>query len=250
MSGDDLTKDAFLGGRVTAWQPGSGYRAGTDPVLLAAACPARPGDSVLELGCGAGVASLCLAARVRGIAVTGIERQPLYAALARRNAAEAGAPFEVIEADLVALPPEVRQRSFDHAIANPPYLRPGAGTSAGDAGREAALREETPLPLWIEVATARLAPGGWLTVIQAAERLPEMLGAMARLGSVSVLPLQPREGRPAGRVLLRARKGGRAPFRLLPPLVLHEGARHVTDGDSYSPRVAAILRDGAALDWP
>jgi tRNA1(Val) A37 N6-methylase TrmN6 len=249
VSGGDLTHDAFMGGRVRAWQPRRGYRAGNDPVLLAAACGARPGDSVLELGSGAGVASLCLAARVPEVAVTAVERQPLYADLARRNVAEAGAPVEVIEADLAELPAEVRQRSFHHVIANPPYFRAGAGTAAGDAGREAALREETPLSSWIEVAAARLRPGGWLTMIQVAERLPEVLGAMTGLGSVSVLPLQPREGRSAGRVLLRARKGGRAPFRLLPPLVLHVGAEHVADGDSYAPEVAAVLRDGGALDW-
>ncbi len=33
---DDLTDDAFLGGRLQLWQPISGYRAATDPVLLAA----------------------------------------------------------------------------------------------------------------------------------------------------------------------------------------------------------------------
>jgi tRNA1Val (adenine37-N6)-methyltransferase len=86
VSGEDLTRDAFLGGRLHVWQPARGYRAGTDPVFLAAACPARSGEHVLELGCGVGVASLCLAARVEGLALTGVERQVDYAALARRNA--------------------------------------------------------------------------------------------------------------------------------------------------------------------
>ena len=55
---DDLTCDAFLGGKLHLWQPrrGRGYRAGVDPVLLAASIEATAGQSVLELGCGVGAA--------------------------------------------------------------------------------------------------------------------------------------------------------------------------------------------------
>ena len=121
----DTTCDAFLGGRVQILQPRHGYRAATDPVFLAAACPAAAGDRVLELGCGVGVASLCLAARVPGLRLLGVERQGAYAALARANAAAAGVDFSVVEADLTRLPPEVRQQSFDHVLANPPYFATG-----------------------------------------------------------------------------------------------------------------------------
>ena len=56
--------DAFLGGRLVLRQPARGYRAGADAVMLAAACSARAGERVLELGCGAGAALFCLGARV------------------------------------------------------------------------------------------------------------------------------------------------------------------------------------------
>lgn len=246
---DDLTRDAFLGGRVHALQPSRGYRAGIDPVLLAAACPARTGQTVLELGCGVGVASLCLAARIPGLSIMGVERQADYADLARRNACEAGVAFAAITGDIAELPGELRQRSFDHVIANPPYFRAGEGTAAEDVGRETALREETPLALWTSVAAARLKQGGWLTMIQAAERLPDILSTLGRFGSISVLPVQAREGRAAGRVMLRARKGGRGPFRLLAPLVMHAGDRHIRDGDDYTPEISAVLRDGKPIDW-
>lgn len=243
----ELTHDAFLGGRVSAWQPRHGYRAATDPVLLAAAVEATPGQSVLELGCGVGVASLCLSARVPDLRLTGVERQSEYAELARRNL---GPGARIVTADLTDLPADLRQDSFDHVIANPPYYPAGGGTSARDAGREAALREETPLERWVEVAARRLAPKGWLTMIQAADRLPEVIGAIApRLGSVTLRPLAAREGRPAGRVLVKARKGGRAPFALLPPLILHAGSSHSTDGDDFTPLARAILRDATPLAW-
>jgi len=247
---DGLTHDGFLDGRVHAWQPRHGYRAATDPVFLAAACPAGPGDHVLELGCGVGVASLCLAARVQGVSLTGLERQSDYAALACRNADEAGVPVQIIEADLGDQPAEVARNHFHHVIANPPYYAAGAGTAARDPGREAALREDTPLPVWIACAKACLRPKGWLTLIQAADRLPDCLAALQQgFGSVAVRALSARTGRAAGRVLILARKGGRAPFRLLAPLVLHDGDRHHQDGDDYSQTARAILRDAAPLPW-
>ena len=72
---DALSDDKFLCGRLRLLQPVKGYRAATDPVLLAAACPAEPGQSVLDLGCGAGAATLCLGLRVPGLALSGLELQ-------------------------------------------------------------------------------------------------------------------------------------------------------------------------------
>jgi tRNA1(Val) A37 N6-methylase TrmN6 len=245
---EELTTDAFLGGRLTVRQPKSGYRAGVDPVLLAAAVPAKPGEAVLELGLGAGVAALCLGRRVPGVALAGIERQAGYAALARENAAANAIAIEVVEGDLARMPDALRARSFDHVMANPPYFRRETGTRAGDAGREAALAEATPLADWIEAGMRRLRPGGRLTVVQRADRLADLLAAFGgRRASVAVRPLAPREGREATLVLLAAVKGGRAPFRLLAPLVLHDGAAHLRDGEDYAAPVRAVLRDGAPL---
>lgn len=247
---DDLTRDAFLGGRLQIRQPARGYRAGIDPVLLAAAVPARAGQSVLDLGCGAGVAALCLGRRVAGLHLAGLERQPFYAELARRNGAENGIIWEVVTGDLAAMPAGLRARRFDHVIANPPFFDRTRRTAAADPGREAAMAEVTPLALWVEAAARRCAPGGYVSIIQAAERLPELLAHTARhLGSIEVLPLVPRRGRPAVRVLMRARKGGRAGFRLHDGWVLHAGEAHDGDRENYTPATASILRDGAALPF-
>jgi len=248
---DDLTRDAFLGGRVHLWQPRLGYRAGVDPVLLAASIPARAGQLVLELGCGAGAAVLCLAARVPGLSLTGVELQPGYADLARRNAVENATDLSVVCTDLKALPQALRQVQFDHILANPPYYRDGTHSPARDAGRATALSEQTPLDDWIKVAAQRLTPKGNLHMIQRTDRMPDMLAACAgRLGSVEILPLAARVGRAPDLVILRARKGGKASFCLHAPVILHHGPVHLRDGESYTAEITAILRDAAALTWP
>jgi len=243
---DALSDDKFLCGRLRLLQPLKGYRAATDPVLLAAACPAAPGESVLELGCGAGAALLCLGLRVPGLGLAGLELQPAYADLARRNAQRNGIAVEVHEGDLARMPAGLR-RDFDHVIANPPYY-PAGGSPSPVAARARAMQVDTPLAAWVQAATRRLRPGGWLTMISGADGLPEIIGALApKLGSGAVLPLAAREGRAALRVLVQARKGGRAPFRLLAPLVIHQGSAHDGDRESYTPEANAVLRDGADL---
>ena len=246
-----LSRDEFLGGQLRLWQPKQGYRAGVDPVLLAASIPAREGDSVLDLGCGAGVAALCVAQRVPGVQAVGLEVQPEYAELARRNANENGLALEVVDGDLAEMPASLKQRQFTHVLANPPYFDRNASTKVADTGREIGRGEATPLESWITAAAKRCAPKGTVTLIQRAERLPEMLSHAAKhLGSLEVLPLIPRKGRAARLVLLRGRKGGRAAFRLHDGWVLHEGGGHPGDRENYNAASTCILRLGAPLPFP
>lgn len=243
---EDLTDDKFLCGRLRLLQPRKGYRAATDPVLLAAAVPAQGGQSVLDLGCGAGAAALCLATRVPGLLLAGLEVQPAYAALARMNADRNGLAFDVIDGDLSNIPNALR-RGFDHVIANPPYYA-ADGTPSPLHSRDTALRVGVPLAEWVQISARRLNPGGWLTMILSADRLPDvMAGFSSQMGSIAVLPLAARQSRAAGRVILQARKGGRTPFRLLAPLILHQGEAHDGDRESYSPLANAVLRDGSDL---
>lgn len=245
----DTTCDAFLDGRIHVRQPAKGFRSGLDAVFLAAACPARSGEAVLEAGCGAGAASLCLLARVKNIAVTGVEADPALAALARENALENGFGdcFQIVAAAVEAawssFEGRLRRESYDHVIANPPYYVHGRARPSKD-GRNARSRAmpEHGLEAWLRFLAATAKPGGTATVIHTAAALPQLLSAFeGRFGGLRVIPLHPKAGAPAIRVIVWGIKGSRAPFSLAPGIVLHE-----EDGVP-STLAKAVLRDGAGL---
>jgi tRNA1(Val) A37 N6-methylase TrmN6 len=100
-------------------------------VLLAASIPAKPGQRVLELGCGVGTALFCLGHRVSGLVLTGVELQPLYVDCARRNAADNNIAVQVVEANLSNLPSSIRQTRYHHVLANPPYFFARSGHAIG-----------------------------------------------------------------------------------------------------------------------
>ena len=244
----ETTDNLFLGGRLNVLQPRTGYRAGADPVFLAAAVEARPGQTVLDLGCGVGTAMLCLAVRVPDLVLTGVEVQGDLARLSARNLERNGISGHVVEADLAALPDEIRAQRFDHVMTNPPFFDRRDGSQSGDFGRESGRGETMDVADWLDVALRRLVPGGHLTLINRIERLPDCLESLGgRAGDITVLPLAPRRERAAKLFVLRAIRSSRGPFRLRPPLVLHTGDAHAGDGDSYTPEAQAILRNGAAL---
>lgn len=229
-------------------QPKRGFRSGIDAVMLAAAVPAQAGDHVLELGCGVGVASLCLDARIAGLGFTGVEVQPAYADLAAQNVASNGATAQVICADLRALPADLRQRQFTHVMMNPPYFDRSHGHASDDAGRDVAMAGDTPLADWIDVGIKRLAPKGTLTIIQHIARLPEVLQAMSgRLGSVMIRPIAAHQDVAPGLFVCQAKHSGRAPFVLSKTWIMHGADAAKGDVESYTPQTKAILRNAASF---
>ncbi len=238
----ELTRGTLLDGRVRYDQPASGHRSGIEPVFLAAIVPARPGQRVLEAGAGAGAALLCLASRVPGIAGVAVERDPVLAALAAKNAAANGfAGISVEPGAIEDFAPG--DKKFDHAMANPPWHAP-AGTASPDPGRRQARQAEANLlGRWIRVLAGALRLRGTLSLVLPPAALPESLAALAEhgCGSPVLWPLWPRPGMPAKLLLLQAMRGGRAPMRLLPGTVLHEA-----DG-SFTARADDVLRRGLPL---
>src|SRR5205085_1182682 len=221
-----ITEDLILGGRVRLRQPASGARAAIDPVFLAASVAAGPADQVLDVGCGPGTAMLCLAARVPQCRISGLEMQRELVRLAGDNIDLNGMTgrLSVMIGDLRQPPPRLSPGSFDHVMANPPFLPRGQGTEAPSPAKAAAHHEgEANLGDWVRFALSMCKAKGSITFIHRADRIDVLLGQIAgRAGEVVVFPLWAGAGRPASRILVRARKQIAAPARLAPGLVLHE----------------------------
>ena len=246
-----LTEDAFLDGRLKVLQPEKGFRAGIDSVFVAAAVPARPGETVFEAGLGPGVAALCLLARVPDVHVTGVELDTRYCMLAERNAELNGMSGrlrvvrgdirEGLRKDLAHWPPH---GSFAHAFANPPFYEEGSVQKAATSLKAVAHAfGPEDLELWIAVMAAMVAPRGTVTLIYRPAALGRILTAFEqnRLGDVRVAPLFPKPGQAASRIIVQGVKGSRAPMQLLPGLILHR-----PDG-AFSLDAELVLRRGQAF---
>jgi len=241
----ELSDDTLLDGKVRLLQPSSGYRVAIDSVLLSASVAAAPGDRVLDLGTGVGAAALCLAWRVGAVRVVGVELQRGLARLATENARLNGLSqrVDVIIGDVARLPPRLAPGSFHHVMANPPYLALGRASAPPDPAKALANVEgEADIATWVRAAIGMARPKGTLTFIYRSDRIEELLAQLAgRVGEIVVFPLWPAEGKPAKRVIVRARKDVATPTRLAPGLVLHEA-----DG-RFTAAADAILRGGAGL---
>ena len=238
-------ESALLGGRVRLRQPVKGYRAGMDAALLAATVTVEPGQRVIEAGCGAGAVLMQIAARHPGASLTGLERDPAMAALARENAVLNGVDASILEGDVAAgfraldLPP------FDWAVSNPPFFDDPGALRAPAEGKRGAWMADDGLKAWTTFLLKSVREGGRIVVIHRADRLADLLALLGETaGSFAVRGVHPHADEPAKRVLVQAIKTGKAPLRLLPPLVLHDrsGAKHTAEAE-------AILRGEAELGW-
>ncbi|MEQ8950946.1 methyltransferase [Parvibaculum sp.] len=246
----DVTDDGFLDGRLKILQPAKGYRAGLDAVLLGAAVPARAGERVLEAGAGVGVASLCLASRVNGLEVAGLELQPELVRLANENISRngLGERVSIVEGD-IGLPVRdlaatgLEPNSWHHVFANPPFHDPASNPASPDAGKaQSHLTLGSDLDDWVRFCCVMARAKGTVTFIHRADALADLLGAMSgHLGGIEVFPLWPAAGKSASRVIVRGQRDSKAPLTLRPGLALHG-----PDG-RFTGRAEALLRKGEAL---
>jgi tRNA1(Val) A37 N6-methylase TrmN6 len=237
----DVSADTLLGGRVAYCQPLQGYRTGIEPILLAAAIPARPGDRVLEAGTGAGAALLALCARVQALSGTGLERDAAMAELAARNLAANSASG--IRVECITVEGFRPDGAYDHAFANPPWHDAASTPSPDAARRRAKIAGHGTLGTWIGVLAASLRHRGTLSLILPAAQHAKAISCLveAKCGEISLLPLWPKPDHPAKLIILQAVRHGRGGSRILPGLVLHQ------PGGGYTPAAERVLKEGAPL---
>ena len=241
------TENALLGGRVRLRQPARGYRAGMDAALLAAAVAAKPQDRLIEAGCGAGAVLTQIAARCPSIHLTGLERDPVAASLARQNAElnDIAPRTSICDGDVAHGFAALKLEPFDWAISNPPFFDDPKALREPGPGKRGAWIADDGLESWTEFMVGAVREGGRIVVIHRADRLADILFLLGKkCGSFAIRPVQPYVDQPAKRVLVQAVRQGKAPLQLLSPLILHDrsGAKHTEEAE-------AILRGERALPF-
>ena len=243
----EASEDRLLGGRVRLLQPRSGYRAGADAALLAAACDARPGERALDVGCGPGAVLLQAAIRRPGASFWGLERDPAALELARCNLElnQLQDRAQIVSGDVAQGFAALKLRPFDAVLSNPPFFDDAGAIRGPHPAKRGAFLTEEGLDAWAAFLIKAVREGGDLVVIHRADRLADLLALLSpKFGSFQIRPVHPFADAPAKRVLMRATKTGKAPLMLLPPLVLHDrsGGKHTAEAE-------AILRGEAAISW-
>ncbi|MDC0648932.1 methyltransferase [Alphaproteobacteria bacterium] len=229
-----ITHDHLLGKTVSVMQPKSGFRVGTDAVLLAAAIGVNRGR-ILDMGAGVGGVSLCLARRLDAVQITAIEIDPVMAALAQRNVAANGFDdrLRILRDDITKMPP-VLAGSFDHIVSNPPYHH-ATGTRPRDKRRALAhIGEGLALGDWVKSAMWAAKLRGRISFICRADRADELIHLFTKVGASEILqfPLWPRPMVPAGRVIIQVRKAVSGPGAILPGLIMHNDDGSFTEAAS------------------
>jgi len=245
---EGFDEKGFLGGRVLLRQLRLGHRSGTDAALVIAAARPDARGHIADLGAGSGAIGLSLAVLEPSLEVTLIELDPQIAAFAAESAALNGCAGRVrsLTANVEELARSPRSHRelgapYDLVVTNPPFTNARASQTSPDPGRALAhVAREGALARWIDAAHFLLRPKGVLIAIHRPDAMGEVLTALLpRFSAVAIRPVHARAEGAATRILIRARKGGRAPLTLLPPLVLHEREGNFT-------RLAAAIHRGEA----
>ncbi len=242
--------DGFLGKNLKIKQLKKGYRAGVDAVLLAACVPAKVEESCLELGSGVGVASLCLAKRVKNIDVTGVELLPEIVALAAENARNnmLDSTVQFIQQDIATTFQEwgyLKPSSMAHVFANPPFFQQDKVMFPEHKYKQCAhIGAEELLEIWVRRAVTLVKSKGSVTFIHLPSALPQLLAAFSgRLGAIQILPFVAYKGENVHKIVIRGIRDSHADLRILSPVVMHQ------DDGTYMPNIERVLRDGEMLDF-
>jgi tRNA1Val (adenine37-N6)-methyltransferase len=237
------TLDTLFDGKLSLFQSRTGYRFSLDALLLANFVTIKRREKVVDLGTGNGVIPLVLAYLHPSVTLTGVELQPAMIERARRNVELNGLErrIQILSGDVRAVAQLAAEGSFDVAVCNPPYRKPGSGRISPNDERQIARHEtQGDLGDFLHTGAFLLCAKGRMAMIYSAGRCSDLLSAMreARIEPKRMRMVHSFAGVEASLVLVEGVKGGRSGVEVLAQLTIYRR------GKEYSEEVAAMIRGG------
>lgn len=239
-----LSHDTLFAGKLVCRQPVDGYRFSVDAVLAAHFVVPKPGQRILDLGCGCGVIGLILAYRARDIDVHGLELQPELAEVAHGNIEANGfaARMRVFLGDVRDMARSVCPEAYDQVVCNPPY-GPLHGGRISRRVQAAAARHERNggLEDFVRAAAFSVRNRGRVVVVYPARRASDLLRILSlhRLTPKRLQPIYSFPGSGSARlVLVEAIKNSGEQFEILPPFFLYQQVN-----GAYSPAMQELYQE-------
>jgi tRNA1(Val) A37 N6-methylase TrmN6 len=239
---DEYTDDSLFEGRIRCMQHDSGYRFSLDAVLLGNFISVRPGERILDLGCGNGIVALILAYRWPSCQLTGLEIQPDLVTLARENVMLNNwqERIGIVQGDMRQIEKSMEAGQFDWVVSNPPYRKTGTGRVNIEPEQLVARHEIlADVASVVKAAVWTLKYKGRAAFIYPAIRGAAVLYELKKQG------LEPKKmqtvysypGSPATLLLIESVKGGGEELEILPPFYVYRAP-----AGEYSPEMAACYR--------
>lgn len=233
-----ISTDLFLNGKLKVYQSKEWFKSGSDAVFLSA-FPHISTGSVLEVGCGTGVVSLCLARQFPNIKIEGIDIQKELVMLAQENAKKNNLASQCkFTLGDISSPPYEKQ-TFDHVVTNPPYFN----SSSPSSNRNIVLAKNHVIPSknWIHLCTNLVKPRGFIYCIYPTAQIEVIIQSLNGFGGVTLFPLWPKENTPSKRVLIKAQKS------VTKPSAIHKGMVVHNEDGTYTKDAESILREGKRI---
>lgn len=240
----ELTDDTLFAGALLCRQGREGYRFSVDAVLAAHFAVPKPGQRVLDLGCGCGVIGLILAHRFAEIEIRCLEIQEDLASLAEVNGRlnGMGERYAVIRGDVRTIAESLAPESCDLIVCNPPYRPKGSGRiNQSDQAARARHELHGGIDDFVRAAALAVKNRGRVVFVYPARRSATLLAALQvqRLTPKRLQPVYSYPGSGSARlVLVEAVKNGGEQVEILAPFFIY-----ACKNGGYSPAMQSLYAE-------